>query len=243
MDKRTALIYIDRWANFYLRILGESDKLELIEKDFYTILRPRDDKWASIFDVRLEDLSDEDLTKTVDEIKAMKKHVWWNQYSDKVTACIFPEGRREPTPNDDEVFAVMTRDELPDYPSAIIDVRRAKTPEDFEAFHSVCFDKTLSSNNLFNLHNKGLLDCYLGCKDSFVVAATALLKNGQVYSLELASTLSRFRGMGYATAVCQAALNSAFRESAEVVTIRAGGGPAANEVSKLLGKKLGFEYI
>ena len=75
MDKKTALYYIDKWANFYLRILGEADDLELIENNLYTILQPKDKKWASIFDVRLENLNDSELIKVVADIKSMNKHV------------------------------------------------------------------------------------------------------------------------------------------------------------------------
>ena len=53
MDKKTALRYIDEWANFYLRIFGEAENMEIIEKEVYSILRPKDESWAFIFDIRL----------------------------------------------------------------------------------------------------------------------------------------------------------------------------------------------
>ena len=123
MDKKTALHYIDKWANFFLRILGESEDLELVVMDYYTMLCPKDKKWASIFDIQLEQLEGDELLKTVNEIKEMKQHIHWNQYSDRVNAVIFPEGRREPTPDDDEVFAVMTPEKAPIYQENILSIQ------------------------------------------------------------------------------------------------------------------------
>ena len=243
MDKKTALRYIDEWANFYLRILGEADNLELIEKDLYTILRPKDKKWASIFDVRLEQLNDADLLKTVNEIKAMKQHVWWNQYSDRVNAIVFPEGRHDPTPKDDEVFAVMIADEMPAYKDAKIKIQQAESLDDFKLFHSICFDKELSPVNFFNLYQKKMIHCYIGFAAETPVSVTTVLKKDRIFSLEFTSTLPEHRRKGIATAVCQKAIKEAFDEGAEVLTIRAGGGPSADNESKLLGKKLGFKYI
>ena len=243
MEKKLAWHYIDEWANFYLRIFGEADNHELIEKDFYTILRPKDKKWASIFNVRLENLKDDDLQKTVNEIKAMNQHVWWNQYSDRVNDVVFPEGRRGPSPNDDEVFAVMTPDEMPAYKDSTIKIVRAESLDDFEIFQNICFYKTFTSVNFYNLYQKKMLRCYICFADKIPVAGTIVLINGQIYSLEFTSTLPEFRRKGYATAVCQKAIKEAFNEGAEVMTIRAGGGPSADNTSKLLGKKLGFIYI
>lgn len=243
MDKETALRYVDQWANFYLRILGDSDNLELIEKDFYTILHSETEKWDMVFEARLEHLAEDDLRKTVGEIIAITRMIWWNQYSDRVNAVIFPDGRREPTPDDDEVFAVMTSDEMPTYPDEIISVRQAETLEDFTVFHNICFDKTLSRDNYWGLYQKGMIRCYIGYKDKIPVSVTTLLICEKVYSLEFTSTLSNYRRKGFAAAVCQTAIKDAFREGAEVVTIRAGGGPSADENSKYLGKKLGFNFI
>ena len=243
MDKKTALRYIDEWANFYLRILGEADNLELCESDYYTTLQPKDGKWASLFDVRLEHLSDDELVKAVTDIKALNCHVWWNQYSDRVNAVIFPDGRREPTPDDDEVFAVMAPAEMPSYPGGTITVKQAETPDDFAVFHNICFDKTLSADNLYALHQKNAVHCYIGYADNVPVSVTAILQNGKIYSLELASTLPAQRGKGFAFAVGSTAIKEAFAQGAAVVTIRAGGGPAADDASKRLGEKLGFHYI
>ncbi len=243
MDKKTALHYVDQWANFYLRMLGEADHLELVEKDVYTIFQPKDGKWASIFNIRLEDLNEDQLISTVNEIKSMNKHVWWDQYSDRVNAVVFPEGRSVPTPDDDEVFAVMVRSEIPTYFDETIIVKQAETLDDYKVFNTICFDKTLSAHNLYNLCCKNMIRCYIGYVDGVPVSVTALLKNSKICSLELSSTLPEYRRNGYAAAVCQTAIKEAFDEGAEVVTIRAGGGPAADDGSKYLGRKLGFKYI
>jgi len=50
----------------------------------------------------------------------------------------------------------------------------------------------------------------------------AMLKNGPVCSLEFTTTLQAYQRKGFARAICQAAIKEAFRDGAEVVTIRAG---------------------
>jgi len=244
MDKRKALGIIDEWANFYLRLLGEADNLELIEKDVYTILRPKDDSWASIFNIRLEHLETNDVLKIVSEIKEMKRHVWWNlSYSDRVNNIIFPEGRPEPTLDDDEVYAVMTPDEVPQYQDGIIYTKKVESIDDFKIFHNICFDKTLSSEDLIKLYMKDMIRCYIGYTYEKPISVTMVLKNKNIYSLEMTSTMPKYRRKGFATFVCQTAIMESFKEGAEVITIRAGGGPAADDGSKSLGEKLGFKYI
>jgi len=154
MGKKIALRYIDEWANFYLRTFGEADDLEIIEKDVYSVLRPKDEKWAHIFDIRLEHIKDDELKKVVNEIKSMKKAIWWNQYSNRVNNVIFPEGRKEPTPDDAEVFAVMTPDEMPVYQNEIINVQPAKTLEDFKTYCDICFERAFNPNNYFSLYQR-----------------------------------------------------------------------------------------
>jgi|GEM_PF-2779666 hypothetical protein len=243
MDKKTALNYIDKWANFYLWLFGETDSMEVLKKDFFSILRPKDKSWAMVFDTRLEELNDADLAKAVEEIKALNCVVWWNQYSPRVNAVVFPEGRKEPTPDDEEIYAVMEPSEMPDWQPPTIKVKHAETLDDFKIFHSICFEKCFTPKNLLSLYQKGMLDCYIGYSNEIPVSVTAMLKQGEIHSLEFATTLPEFQKRGYAFELCKAAIKQAFGKKAKVVTIRAGGGPAADNGSPFLGTKLGFKYI
>jgi len=132
---------------------------------------------------------------------------------------------------------------MPLYQDSIIDVKKAETIDDFKIFNNICFDKTLSSENLINLYRKDMIRCYIGYNSEKPVSVTMVLKNKNIHYLEMTSTIPEYRKMGFATIVCQTAIKDSFKEEAELVTIRAGGGPAADDGSKNLGKKLGFKYI
>jgi len=81
-----------------------------------------------------------------------------------------------------------------------------------------------------------MLDCYIEYSNDTPVTVVSVLKNQGIYSLEFATTLPEFQKRG-------TVLKQAFDNKAKVVTIRAGGGPAADNGSPFLGTKLGFKYI
>lgn len=238
MEKQKALHYVDEWANFYLKIFSEAEHMEMHDNGRYTLMRPKvgENGPTSIYNIRLEHLNDDELSKTVQEIKAMNQHTWWNQYSGRVNSIIFPEGRHECGPDDWEVYAVMLPEELPTYPDNSINVRCVETIGDFDIWLNINHDNGIQSNH-FHLCQKGIMLCYIGYAQDVPVSAVAMLKNNRIYSLEFASTLPEYQKKGFATAVCQSAIRDAIHNGAEVVTARAYG------ESKFLGKKLGFLYI
>lgn len=238
MEKRKALQYVDEWANLYLKIFGDAKHMEMYDNGRYTLIQPKagENGPTSIFNIRLECLNDNELSKTVHEIKTMNHHTWWNQYSDRVNKVIFPEGRHECSPDDWEVYAVMTPEEIPTYSDNKISVRRVETTGDFNTWLNLNHDNGLQPNH-FHLCQKGILRCYIGYAQNKPVSVVAMLKNNRIYSLEFASTLNEYQKRGFATAICQTAIKEAIHDGADVITAR------AYEESKLLGKKLGFVYI
>ena len=238
MEKKKALYYVDEWANFYLSLFGEAKHMESHDNGCYTKIWPKQSEKGptSIFNIRLEQLSDDDLARTVQEIKAVNCHTWWNlSYPEKIKNIIYPDGWSACTPNDWEVYSVMLPEELPAYVDSPVCVRRVESNSDFIVWTAIINDSI--QKNHYHLCQNGMMRCYLGYCDDTPVSAAAILKNKGICSVEFATTLSDYRKKGFAAAVCQTAIKEAIHDGAEVITVRAYG------ESKLLGKKLGFIYI
>lgn len=243
-ERLEVLGYVDTWANFYLKIFGDAEHMECHDNGRYTCIHPQHGYSGanSIFNIRLENLNDEDLRDTVAEIKALKRHTWWNYYSDRVNDVVFPEGRAFPTEDDWEVYALMFQDEKPSYRNNTVNIQRATSPIEFQTWASIV-DSNIHGAEMFHwinhyhLCSNGEIRCYIAYDQGVPVAVASMLKNGDLYSLEFVTTLPEYRRMGLATALCQTAIDEAFRDRAEMVTIR------AYDESKKLGKKLGFRYL
>lgn len=79
MERTKICKYIDHGANYYLKLLGDAKHMEYTDKGYYSIIRPKNNEegGASLFNLRLEHLSDEDLKEKIDEIKGLNLHTWW----------------------------------------------------------------------------------------------------------------------------------------------------------------------
>lgn len=246
MKKEEVLRLMDDWANFYLWILGDAKHMDFVDNGRYCAAFPKEGQKGinSIFNIRLENLSDEELSQTVNEIKEMKKHTWWNQYSDHVNRVAFPEGRKVCSPDDWEVYAVMLPHEKPDYPANSIDIKKVGSLGNFAdwckienqyEFHS----EDLHPENHYHHCLYGAIHCYVAYENNLPIAVAGIMDNKQgVCSLEFVSTVTEYRQKGFATAVCQAVITEAFANGAKVITVRAYG-----DNGKKLGKSLGFKYI
>lgn len=53
--------------------------MEYIDNGYYSIIRPKsgEEGGTSLFNIRLEHLSDGELKQQVDEIKELNLHTWW----------------------------------------------------------------------------------------------------------------------------------------------------------------------
>ena len=243
-ERLKVLAHVDTWANFYFKIFGDAEHMACHDNGRYTWIHPRNGYSGadSIFNIRLENLNDEDLRDTVTEIKALKRHTWWNYCSDRVNDVVFPEGRMLPRENDWEVYAFMFPDEKPSYRNNTANIQRAASLAEFQTWAGIV-DRYIHGAEMFHwinhyhLCSRGEIRCYIAYDNGVPAAVSSTLKNGGFYSLEFVTTLPEYRRRGLAAALCQTAIDEAFRDGAEMVTIR------AYDESKKLGEKLGFKYL
>ena len=242
-EKLKVLGHVDDRANFFLQVIGDAKHMEVHDNGRYTWIHPRNGHRGanSVFNIRLDPLSDEDLKHTVDEIKALKRHTWWNHYSDRVNNVIFPEGRPFPTENDWEVYAIMFPDEKPAYRRGTANIQPVASLAEFKTWADVI--NRIEGNEIFHwihhypLCTAGRMRCSVAYDQGDPAAIAAMLRNGDAYSLEFVATLPAYRRKGFAAALCQASIDEAFRDGARFVTFR------AYRDSKKFGETLGFKFI
>jgi|GEM_PF-3021875 len=239
------LQYIDDWASFYLNVMGDAKHMESYDNGRYTIIRPKNgnEGATSIFNIRFDKLSNEEISETVREIKMMKKHTWWNlAYSVNKNEIILPSSKPQPTPEDWEVYALMLPDEKPTYPYSTANIQRITTLNDFKNWCSIMNQYVhggyeIIHPNHYHLCENGTMCCYIAYVQGVPAAVTAMLKNEDICYLEFTATVPEYRQKGLATDICQKAIDEAFRYGAKMVTAR------TYDYGKNLGRTLGFKYI
>lgn len=57
--------YIDNGANYYLKLFGKAENMEMVDNGFYTYIRPLEGQIGVnfVFDIRIENLSIDDQKK------------------------------------------------------------------------------------------------------------------------------------------------------------------------------------
>lgn len=239
--------YIDKGADFYLRMLADAEHMEIVDNGIYEIMRSRGDvnHLCVVYNIRLEHLSDEEIIEAVKEIRELKVHTWWPARSERVLDIMDGKDRGPEGPfGDAELYGIMVAEEVPKYPKTpnSIKIQRVHSQEEFQVWCDLDNDVEhgghihMHTQNHYHLITNGKLRCYLGYVDSIPVTTAAILNNVGTASLEFTATLPEHRQNGFARAVCQYALKDAFKAGVEVVSIRSFG------IARILGKSLGFRY-
>lgn len=238
MEKRIDIAqitqYIDQGANFYLRLLGDAEHMEYHRNECYAIIRPKpgQEGGTSLFDVRLEQLPDEEIEQKVAEIKQLGIHTWWGLCQpDKVLNAIWGGQPRPQTllaSNDEEAYMAMLPEEMPDYETnSSVVVKRVACAADFRVWASICNQvlhdgyPIMHPENHYHLCQKGIMPCYIGFCDQVPASVAGMMHNQDVSSLEFVATLPEFRKKGAAKAVCCQAIKDAFAAGSKIITLRA----------------------
>jgi len=92
--------------------------MEYIDNGYYSIIRPKngDKSGTSLFNLRLEYLSDEQLKEKINEIKNLNLHTWWGfGLSERMLTAIWGDKRPQPLPepNDEEACMAILPEEKP----------------------------------------------------------------------------------------------------------------------------------
>lgn len=226
MTSQEVIRYINRGANYYVSLFGRAEHMEIVQRDRYSLVRPRGDVFGIrfVYNVRLQGLSQEQKEELVAEIKALGLPVWWD--------LEYPIQAAEPDPEGESYLAMLAgeRPDWPDHPA----VTEVKTQEEFAQWAGVV-NQVLSGGKEdihpqyhYPLCRDGLLRCYtLGDPAGRVLSAAAAAVDREAASLEFVATVPEHRRQGMARALCCRAVKDAFAHGAEIVTVRAIDGVAA----------------
>lgn len=248
MEKLEVCKHIDDGSNFYLRVLGDAEHMEYSDNGYYSIIKPKDGQegGTSLFNIRLDHLSDEELEEKVKEIKKLNLHTWWGfGLSERILSAVFGENRPKPVTetNDEEGCMAMLPDEKPKYKEIgmPITVKRVKNVEDFKIWANIS-NKILYGDypiihpyNHYHLCEKGTMPCYIAYYNGTAAAVCSVIHNKNISSLEFVATAEEFRKKGLAGAVCATAIEEAFNNGSKIITLR-----AFPETKKLY-RELGFK--
>ena len=230
MTAREALRYVDRGADCYLRAMGTADHMQIIDDGTCEIMRSKGaiNDLCSVYNVRIEDLRDDELIKTIDRIRALGiRHIWWPlAASDRVLMAIHGRIPRY-SPDDFEIYGCMDAPAMTQLqvPKGLA-IKRVSSIDDFITWCRLDNETEHGGNVIFyppnhmHLIESGKLTAYLGCVDGAPVATSAILNDGDIASLEFVSTLPGYRRRGIARTMCHHALTEGFGGGAKVITTR-----------------------
>ncbi|GHV06064.1 hypothetical protein FACS1894217_04030 [Clostridia bacterium] len=247
MDKQTVIRHIDNGANFYLRLLGDAKHMDFTDNGVYSVIRPKSGEHGVcfVFDVRLEQLSEDVAKEKIAEIKTLHMPVWWSMCSSERVLDLLqgePVPKSQPEPNDGEAYMAILPFEQPNYAASDVKIKRVHSIEDFglwadmtnQILHGGFPD--IHCENHFHLCEKGLLIPYIGYEGKTPVTVAAIIDNNGGSSLEFVGTLEEYRHHGFAKAVCACAIDKAFTNGSKIITAR------AFPEAKRMYESLGFKY-
>lgn len=248
MERDEICKHIDEGANFYLRLLGDAEHMEYIDNGYYSIIRPKPGQagGASLFNIRLEHLSNDELEQKVDEIKELNLHTWWGfGLPERMLTAIWHDKRPEPLPepNDEEACMAILPKEKPEYKEIVmpIIVKKVDNVKDFSLWANISNKilhggyQIIHPENHFHLCKTGIMPCYIGYYNGTAAAVCSIMNNKDISSLEFVATIDEYRRKGLARAICISAIDEAFKNGSKIISVRSFG-----EAKKLY-KSLGFK--
>jgi GNAT superfamily N-acetyltransferase len=249
MERTEICRHIDDGANFYLRLLGDAEHMEYIDNGYYSIIRPKNGQegGTSLFNIRLEHLSDDELNNKIKEIKELNLHIWWGfGLSERMLNAVFGDNRPVPATeiNDEEGCMALLPDEKPEYEEILmpITVKKVDNAEDFKIWANIS-NKILHGGypimhpeNHYHLCRDGIMPCYIAYYNDTAAGVCSIINNKDISSLEFVATVDEYRRKGIARAVCAAAVDEAFQNGSKIITLRAF--PGAKKLYGTLGFKI-----
>jgi GNAT superfamily N-acetyltransferase len=249
MNRTEICEYIDEGANFYLRVLGNADHMEYIDNGFYSIIRPKEGQegGTSLFNIRLEHLSDKDMEEKVNEIKRLGLHTWWGiGLSERMLKAVYGEDKpvSATETNNEEGHMALLPGSKPDYKETDmpITVKKVDNADDFKVWANISNQllhggyPIIHPENHYHLCEEEIMPCYIAYYNDAAAAACSIINNKDIASLEFVCTLEEYRRKGLAKAVCITAINEAFKNGSKIITLRAF--PNAKRMYKGMGFKL-----
>lgn len=248
MTEREILKHIDSGANFYISMIGNAQHMEMVDKKYYSYIRPKKDVHgiSLVYNIRIENLPTEQQKEIIAEIKSLNMPTWLDLLASDEVFYLFTgneriHGQTELDVNS-EFYMAMLPNEKPDYHVDREMINKVQSPEEFATWVQVPNDVLAGGNPdvhpIYHYHlcEEGVMNCYMIYHNDVPVSAAATMDSHGIVSLEFVATFPEMRRKGFARAVCEKAVCDAFSNGAQIVTVRAIDGIAAN-----LYKSMGFK--
>lgn len=236
---------INDGGNLHFELYGDGAHMEKTRHERFTVLRPVNGERGTVYDIRLDGLSMEQIAALIDEIKALNLHVWWDICCpNEVKELIF--GKRQPPgpePNSSESYMALRAENLPAYsgidPS--IDVRCVESAEEFALWankvNEYFAEGTLAHpEHSYPLARRGAWRCYIGYVGDTPAGVCCMMRDGDLAWLHYVATDPSLRRRGVAKTVCSRAITDAIQDGAPMITCCVWPG------AKVLARALGFSY-
>lgn len=248
MTESEIIRHIDEGAQFYIHLLGSAEHMEIVEREFYSYIKPKSHVHgiSFVYNIRIEGLDSVKQRALVSEIKALNMPIWLDlNASDALFLLFFGRDKSHGQTvfhEDDEVYMALLSNEQPDYPKTDLEIVRVSDIDDFKIWAQISNETFASGlpdvhpNFHYPLCRNGLMKCYILYENHIPTAICAIIDHEGIDSLEFVATIPRMRQRGYAKTICQKAVADAFAGGAKIVTVRAN-----NSIAAKLYQSMGFK--
>lgn len=233
MTERDIVKHISDGANYYVSMFGKAEHMEIIDKEFYSYVKPRANEHgiSIIYNIHIDNLPFEKQQDLVAEIKALHMPFWLDLFApDDVFFLFFDKnkvhGQTEFADNDEIYMALLPHEKTE--PSVQNEkIVKVQSPEEFAAWAKIAND--VLANGYPDMHpvyhyplcRDNIMKCYILYNQNVPVAVASIMDNNGIASLEFVATIPEMRRHGFARAVCERAVQDAFIDGAKIVTVRA----------------------
>jgi len=248
MTEKEILGCINDGALTLYTMLGDAPHMNCVNNDCYTIISPKSGEQGAhtVFNVSLEQLTDEKAMEKINEIKGLNLHTWWNiDYSDRIYRILHGQDRLPviERANDEEVYMALLPSRKPLYNiiTKDISVKKVDNPQQFELWANIV-------NNIYEagypivhpVHHyhhcqSGAMTCYLGFYKGVPASVISALHHDDISALYFLGTLEGFRKKGLARAASSVAVDETFKKGSKII------GSTVWAAAKPLADSLGFE--
>ena len=248
MTDREIVKYISDGANYYVSLFGTAEHMEIIDKEFYSYVRPKTDEHgiSFIYNVHMDNLPPEEQQVLVSEIKKLQMPIWLDlTVSDEVFFLVFGRNKvhgQNVFDENDEIYMALLADKKKTDFVCNPKVVKVQSEEEFAVWAKIAND--VLANGYPDMHpvyhyplcRDDIMRCYVAYNHDKPVAVASAIANNGIASLEFVATVPEERRKGFAKTVCKQAVEDAFADGAKIVTVR-----AINAVAGKLYQSMGFK--
>ncbi|MCL2007928.1 MAG: GNAT family N-acetyltransferase [Treponema sp.] len=246
MTLKEKLTIIDEWLIFRRRLIADTKLMNLVDNGIYEYMFPVEGSNgpSEIFNIRLENLDDVELYKTIKTIKDLDIHTEWPMAcSERVSMAIYGEILFYPLK--EFALGIMMAKDMLCYSNTTQDliIRQVTTKKDFTLWCDINrFDYgSFNADSHYHIVEESKFNCFLGLVSDKHVAISAVVNDNGAAALDFVHVLPEYRERGYATALSQYSIKWAFENKAKFLV--GWGHPTFSPGSSRLFKKLKFPII